>query len=130
MSVQSTSPYHAREAFLSIGKTIAATDFAEVEQYHQNVPNFGEWGFTIAVPRGRPASQRIASLEALPVDDGWTTPEVIRGAFAFAKGQFDGVEDIEVNRLGTAALYRYYQHNWEAEQGLFKKTENISKSRP
>ena len=130
MSVQSTSPYHAREAFLSIGKTVAAAGFAAVEQYHQNVPNFGEWGFTIAVPRGRPATRRIAALKTLPIDDGWTTPEVVRGAFAFAKGQFDGLEDIEVNRLGTAALYRYYQRNWEAEQGLFNKTENISNPRP
>jgi len=130
MAVQSTSPYHAREAFLSIGKTVAASGFAAVEQYHQNVPNFGEWGFTIAVARGRPASRRIAALKALPVDDGWTTRDVLRGAFAFAKGQFDGIEDIEVNRLGNAALYRYYQRNWEAEQGLFNKSDVISKPRP
>ena len=64
------------------------------------------------------------------MDDGWTTREVIRGAFAFAKGQFDGIEDIEVNRLGNAALYRYYQRNWEAEQGLFNKTDVISNPRP
>ena len=130
MAVQSTSPYHAREAFLSIGKTVAAAGFAAVEQYHQNVPSFGEWGFTIAVSRGRPASRRIAALKSLPVDDGWTTREVLRGAFAFAKGQFDGIEDIEVNRLGNAALYHYYQRNWEAEQGLFNKTENNSNPRP
>ena len=130
MAVQSTSPYHAREAFLSIGKTVAAAGFAAVEQYHQNVPSFGEWGFTVAVSRGQPASKRIATLKSLPVDDGWTTPEVLRGAFAFAKGQFEGIENIEVNRIGNAALYRYYQRNWEAEQGLFNKIDNNSMPRP
>ena len=130
MTVQSTSPYHAREAFLSIGKTIAAAGFARTEQYHQNVPNFGEWGFTIAVPRGRAASRRIAELKALPVDDGWSTRAVLLAAFAFAKGQFNGLDEIEISRLGNAAVYRYYQRNWEAEQGLFNKTEKDSAPRP
>ena len=80
--------------------------------------------------RGQPASKRIAALKSLPVDDGWTTPEVLRGAFAFAKGQFEGIENIEVNRIGNAALYRYYQRNWEAEQGLFNKIDNNSMPRP
>jgi spermidine synthase len=127
MAVQSTSPYHAREAFLSIGKTVAAAGFGAVEQYHQNVPSFGEWGFTIAVARGRPASRRITALKALPVDDGWTAREVLLAAFAFAKGQFDGLSEIEVNRLGNGAVYRYYQRDWEIEQGLSAEApENLA----
>lgn len=118
MAVQSTSPYHARKAFLSIGKTVAAAGFAHVEQFHQNVPSFGEWGWTIAVPHGLPASERLRRLERLPVDDGWTSKPVLLGAFAFPKGTFRGVEDIEVTRLGNAAVYRYYQRAWEFEQGL------------
>jgi spermidine synthase len=50
--VQSTSPYHAKRTFLSIGKTIEASGFSQVDQYHANVPSFGEWGWTIAVPLG------------------------------------------------------------------------------
>ena len=118
MAVQSTSPYHARPAFMSIGKTLRAAGFAHVEQYHQNVPSFGEWGWTVAVAHGAPASQRLRQLTALPVDDGWTTKELLLAAFAFPKGFFDGLEDIEVNRLGNAAVYRYYQKSWESEQGL------------
>ena len=119
ISIQSTSPYHARETFLSIGKTVAAAGFANVEQYRQNVPSFGEWGWTIATRRGAPASLRLARLKSLPVDDGWTTREVLLGAFAFPKGSFDGIERIEVNRLGNAAAYRYYRRSWEREQGLY-----------
>ncbi len=118
MAVQSTSPYHAREAFLSIGKTIRRAGFAHVEQYRQNVPSFGEWGWSIAVANGRPASRRIAEAPGLPVDDGWTTKAILEGAFAFPKYFFDGLADIEVSRLGNAAAYRYHQRAWEREQGL------------
>lgn len=118
VAIQSTSPYHARETFLSIGKTVSAAGFENVEQYRQNVPSFGEWGWTIATRHGAPASERLAALETLPVDDGWTTREVLLGAFAFPKGVFDGLDEIEVNRLGNAAAYRYYQRSWEREQGV------------
>ncbi len=118
MAVQSTSPYHARKAFLSIGKTIRQAGFAHVEQYRQNVPSFGEWGWSIAVANGRPASRRIAETARLPVDDGWTTKAVLQGAFAFPRNFFDGLDAIEVSRLGNAAAYRYHQQAWEREQGL------------
>lgn len=124
MALQSTSPYHARPAFLSIGKTVAAAGFAHVEQYHQNVPSFGEWGWTIATRQGAPASERLKRLEALPVDDGWTTKSVLLGAFAFPKHLYDGIRDIEINRVGNAAVYRYYQKNWEYEQGLHIPEKN------
>ena len=119
MAVQSTSPYHARQAFLSIGKTVAHAGFANVEQYHQNVPSFGEWGWTIATANGAPASRRLRRLGALPVDDGWTTRGLLLGAFEFPKGFFDGLAAIEVNRLGNAAVYRYHRKGWETEQGLY-----------
>ena len=53
MAVQSTSPYHAKNTFISIGKTIRHSGFYRVEQYHTNVPSFGEWGWTIAVKNGK-----------------------------------------------------------------------------
>ena len=118
MALQSTSPYHARAAFMSIGKTVKAAGFDHVEQYHQNVPSFGEWGWTIATRHGAPPTERLRRLPALPVDDGWTTKELLLAAFAFPKGFFEGLENIEVNRLGNAAVYRYYQKSWEFEQGL------------
>ena len=97
---------------------MAAAGFAHVEQYHQNVPSFGEWGWTVAVPLGAPASARIRALSRLPVDDSWTTREVMLGAFAFPKNFRAGLDAIDINRIGTAAIYRYYQNDWEFEQGL------------
>ena len=37
MAIQSTSPYHAKDSFISIGKTVKAANFNHVEQYHDNV---------------------------------------------------------------------------------------------
>ncbi len=112
---QSTSPYHAREAFLSIGRTLAAAGFAHVEQYHANVPSFGEWGWTIAVPAGRPVSQRLRQLPQLPIDDGWSTKEWLLAAFAFPKGFFDEQQLININRLNSTVLYDYYRRGWRRE---------------
>lgn len=47
MVVQSTSPYHAKNTFISIGKTIKHAGFKHVQQYHHNVPSFGEWGLAL-----------------------------------------------------------------------------------
>ena len=47
VAVQSTSPYHAREAFLTIGRTIRAAGLQTLP-YRVNVPSFGDWGFTLA----------------------------------------------------------------------------------
>ncbi len=112
---QSTSPYHAREAFMSIGRTLEAAGFAHVEPYHANVPSFGEWGWQIAVPRGAPASRRLAALARLPVDDGWSTKAWLLSAFAFPKGFFDGREAIAVNRIHGTVLYDYYRQGWQRE---------------
>ena len=43
---QSTSPVHAKQAFLCIGRTMEAAGLA-VLPYHDNVPSFGEWGWWI-----------------------------------------------------------------------------------
>ena len=59
ITVQSSSPYHAKQAFIAIGKTLQAAGFS-VEQYHANVPTFGEWGWSIGVLHGAPASVRLA----------------------------------------------------------------------
>ena len=40
------------------------------------------------------------------------------GAFAFPKKFRAGLDAIDINRIGTAAIYRYYQNDWEFEQGL------------
>lgn len=122
ISIQSTSPYHARNAFLSIGKTVKHAGFENVEQYHHNVPSFGEWGWTIATLNGLSARQRIQAINHLPIDDGWTTQGKLLAAFEFSKRFFEDIEKIKVNRLGSHVLYQYHQQDWETQQGLYNPT--------
>ena len=119
IAIQSTSPYFAREAFLCIGRTVEAAGFGHVDQYGYNVPSLGQWGWTVATRRGPPARERLHRLDALPVDDGFTTRALLRGAFAFPKGFFDGRADIVPSRLADAAVYRYYRQGWERGGAVF-----------
>ncbi len=118
IAVQSTSPYHAKKAFVSIGKTMQAAGYL-TEQYHTNVPTFGEWGWTIGTIRGLTASQRIAQVEKLPVADGWLSKAALEAAFIFAPSYFEDTENIKINRLGSQQVYRYHYQAWAKQDGVF-----------
>jgi len=122
--VQSTSPYHAKKAFVSIGKTMESAGFI-TEQYHTNVPTFGEWGWTIGTVRGLAPLQRIAQVERLPVEDPWLSKAALEAAFIFAPSYFQDADAIEVNRLGTHRVYQYHHEAWSKQSGVyFAKSEN------
>ncbi|MEZ7208340.1 polyamine aminopropyltransferase [Pseudoalteromonas sp. DY56-GL79] len=120
LAIQSTSPYHAKKAFISIAKTVKHAGFTHVEQYQQNIPSFGQWGWTIATRAGQPASARIRAVESLPVPSNWINKEYLLATFAFPNRFFDGAKDIEVNQLGTGRLYDYYRQAWQTEDELYK----------
>lgn len=118
MVIQSTSPYHAHRAFVSIGKTVHASGFTNTEQFHVNVPSFGEWGFTIATPFGQSPSQRIQNETfTLPSQEHWLTPQLLRASFEFPANFYQDYEAIKVNRLGTNTLYQYHYQAWKQQQG-------------
>ena len=112
--VQSTSPFHAQSAFISIGKTLHEAGF-NAEQYHQNVPSFGEWGWTIASKSGQKPSQRLSQFKQVDVPTKWLTLPLLTGAFEFNKNFYADKDKINVNFLGTNALYQYHQKAWEVE---------------
>ena len=62
IGIQSASPYHAKNAFISIGKTVQAAGYSTVQQYHDNVPSFGEWGWTIASKMGAAPLTRLNNI--------------------------------------------------------------------
>ncbi|MFN8533666.1 MAG: polyamine aminopropyltransferase [Dehalococcoidia bacterium] len=47
LAVQATSPYHAREAYWSIGASLEQAGL-RATPYHVLVPTFGDWGFFLA----------------------------------------------------------------------------------
>ncbi len=123
MSVQSTSPYHAKEAFIAIGKTVDAADFAHVQQYHDNIPSFGEWGWTIAAKQGASPLARLKQLNALAQEDfhnkqNWLTLAMIKGAFDFPQQFYQNKAAVPINYLGSHAIYQLHQNAWRDQQGL------------
>ena len=128
MVVQSTSPYHAKNTFLSIGKTVKYAGFMHVEQYHHNVPSFGEWGWTIATTNGISARARLAQQDRLQVNDGWSTQGVLLAAFEFSQHFFDSLESIKVNRINNQAAYQYHKADWEKQQGIYIIDNKTSKN--
>lgn len=121
--VQSTSPFHAKRAFQAVGKTVAQAGFSAVEQYRQNVPSFGEWGWTIASKTGQSPSNRLKQLKELPLKDGWATLPLILGSFAFPSDFYSNINEIEVNYLGSGVLFEYHHQAWQVEQGLYYQTK-------
>ncbi|RHW77659.1 polyamine aminopropyltransferase [Colwellia sp. RSH04] len=118
ISIQSTSPYHAKDTFISIGKTVKAAGFASVEQYHDNVPSFGEWGWTIAAKNGASPSMRLNQLSQLSKAHQWLNLETLKAAFIFPKNFYLNKEDIKENTLGSHTIYQLHQNAWKDQQGL------------
>jgi len=111
MVVQSTSPYHAKRTFLSIGRTVAAAGFGKVDQYHANVPSFGEWGWTIAVPHGLAPRARIGEFTG-EMPENWATLAMIKASFVFGRDYFAERGGIKINRPRSSTIYRYYMQDW------------------
>ncbi|MCP5079617.1 MAG: spermidine synthase, partial [Psychromonas sp.] len=118
MVIQSTSPFHAQNAFISIKKTVNKANFKQVEQYHQNVPSFGEWGWTIATKTGASVSERLSRTKKIAVETSWLTSELLSGSFVFNKGFYDKQQAVKINYLGSNQLYQYHQNAWERETEL------------
>ena len=119
--VQSTSPYHAKRAFLSIGKTLAHAGFAHVDQYRQNIPSFGEWGFSIATRQPASARQQIDRWRALPRPDRWLTLPVLQAAFEFPGNFYEEAHTVRPNVLGSNLVYQYHHEAWQEELGLYRE---------
>jgi len=118
--VQSTSPYHAQRAFISIGKTLQHAGFRQVEQYRQNVPSFGEWGWTIATKMGQSASVRISQHPTMPVADSYVTKPLLKAAFAMPADFYTNMDSIKINHLGSGVIYQYHTQAWQNEEGVYQ----------
>ncbi len=118
IAIQSTSPYHAKDSFISIGKTLSAANYAHVQQYHDNVPSFGEWGWTIAAKMGASPLARLNKLEKLPIQHTWLNYELLKASFVFPNDFYKNKENIDINTLGSHTLYQLHQQAWQNQQGI------------
>ncbi len=110
VSIQSTSPYRAKEVFLCIGKTLRAAGF-RVLPYQDHLPSFGDWGWYLAwrAPiKEQEMRRRLSNLSQIPVHTHYVTPEAIGAAFVFGKDRLHTDEDLLPNTKLRPAIIHYY----------------------
>lgn len=112
---QSTSPIHAKEAFLCIGRTMQAAGLAALP-YHDNVPSFGEWGWWLGGNARLYDDARLRNMVGgnteMNEQTRYLTPEMMRAAFIFGKGQLDSEQDA-ITTLTSSTIYKLYLKAWE-----------------
>jgi spermidine synthase len=104
MTVQSTSPYFAPNAFWSINATLKEAKL-QTWPYHLYVPSFGEWGFVVASSNRNfeVPTQYRAQTKYL---DGNNAPAM----FVFPKDM--AAREVQPNFLNTQVLVRYFETDW------------------
>ncbi len=112
---QSTSPIHAKEAFLCIGRTLEAAGLAATP-YHDNVPSFGEWGWWIGGNAKLYDADRIRGMvgenRVMNEHTRYLTPEMMQASFIFGKGQLEARHD-GITTLTSSTIYQLYLKAWE-----------------
>ncbi len=113
---QATSPFHAREAFLCIGRTIKSAGLSAIP-YHDNVPSFGEWGWWLGghAERWSPADLRkeLKKVTEIKVKTRYLSPELIHAGLDFGKDQLISSES-EINTLVNRKIFTYYLMGWQS----------------
>ncbi|MDM8553623.1 polyamine aminopropyltransferase [Desulfococcaceae bacterium HSG7] len=108
IALQATSPYHARESFLCIKRTLEAARLHTIP-FHENVPSFGEWGWFLAWQNTMPPeimNTRIKRMQ-IKVPTRYITDEVFRSALVFGKNELYS-SNTDVNTLMFPVLLNYY----------------------
>ncbi len=108
LSVQATSPLFARKSYWCIVETLRASGFV-VHPYHVAVPSFGEWGFALA---RRQPFEAPREPPALPLR--FLNREALASMFHFPEDM--GPLEVEINRLDSQRLVRYYESEWRRWQ--------------
>lgn len=104
VAVQSTSPLVARRSFWCVVRTIEAAGLV-ARPYHAFVPSFGEWGYVLASEAELPVPARV------PPGLRYLTAETMPHLFDLSPDM--GPVEVEVNRLNSQALVRYYEEEWQ-----------------
>ncbi len=117
IAVQSTSPYHAKEAFLAIGLTLESAGFNRIP-YRQNIPSFGDWGFHLAWKNSiskQEIKNTISKIKSFSVTTKFITPEILVASLAFGKNELHSESNC-INRLMSPCLMnQYLDYSWQID---------------
>lgn len=117
VSIQSTSPYHAKEAYLAIGSTLQAAGFNTLP-YRQNIPSFGDWGYYLAWTNDETPlelKKRLSNLHDFSVNTNFITPELLAASFAFGKGELIAKTQCINALMEPCLLTSYVERSWMIE---------------
>ncbi len=109
--VQATSPYHAKEAFLCIERTIGSAGWKTLP-YHANIPSFGDWGWVMAWKENR-VPPDLRNLE-IKVPTEFATSQTIAASTVFGKGELS-TQNWEVNTRMRPVLLSLYSEGWQID---------------
>jgi len=117
IAIQSTSPYHAKEAFLAIGQTLRAADYKTLP-YRQNIPSFGDWGYYIAW-KGSISTEgmvsKIKEVKRFEVNTQFITPELMLASLAFGKGELSSEYSCVNTLMHPCLVHHYNDYSWLIE---------------
>ncbi|WP_117170562.1 polyamine aminopropyltransferase [Paraliobacillus sediminis] len=114
MMVQATSPIFATEVYWTINETIASNDL-NTENFHVDVPSFGNWGFVLA-------SRQVIDVSELSVsvDTRYLTTDILEGLTVFGKDIDQTITaengnniELKPNTLIDPHLIQIYERSWE-----------------
>lgn len=114
--VQSTSPYHAKETYLCIMRTMAAAGLGVVP-YHENVPSFGDWGWIVGSPAlsGEQLHEHAEQLEAFPVATQAIDHNVFHRSLVFNVDALTSTNS-EISTVMRPTVFNYYTYNaWKTD---------------
>lgn len=114
--VQATSPYHAKETFLCILRTMAAAGLGVVP-YHDNVPSFGDWGWIMASPTlaSKNIADRAVALTEFPVSTVEVGAANMQRALVFNLGWLTSSSS-EISTVMRPVVFDYYVYEgWKVE---------------
>ncbi|MCI5051495.1 MAG: polyamine aminopropyltransferase [Candidatus Pacebacteria bacterium] len=107
MIQQCTSPYHAKEAFHCMNRTMQSAGLRTLP-YHANVPSFGEWGWVMAWNDERSVNDIKNSFsDNLDIDTTHLSSDLFLASTVFGKDWHESEFD-DINSLMNPVLFRYY----------------------
>jgi spermidine synthase len=105
--IQSTSPFVAPKSYWCINKTLQSVGFYTTP-YHNYVPSFGEWGYTI-VKKDSSFIAPTSFIAGLKFLNSATMQQMLVFPFDMTTQQ-----NLIVNKLNNQELVQYFEAEWNA----------------
>jgi len=115
--MQSTSPYHSKESFLCIGRTMRAAGIQNIP-YHDNVPSFGDWGWWMgwnSAKSSEDVKSEIQDITSFDVETRYLTSEVSKAALVFGKGRLETEHETVNTMMRPVLMTHYLDDDWKIE---------------